>query len=345
MDENMTTAPISRHSPPHGKGGVFFRQPKSFRFLHWLLVCCSAMALLLVFAAYNIFPQETLPVLNKDNVIPTSTTAVSRPPTDAAVLKVAIGAMISPKDTEIYYRQLLQYIGNALNIRVELVQRKTYAEINELLTTGDIQLAFICSGPYALSAEQRGFHLLNTPEVQGRPTYRSYLIVHKDSAIASLDDLRGKIFAFTDPDSNTGSLVPRFWLLQRGVTSGDFFKSTIFTYSHDNSMYAVARGLVDGAAVDSLIWDFYAHNKSEIATKTKIIRRSEEYGIPPLVASPAMPLIQRNIIQSLLLHMHENAEGKKILGELLIDRFVLPEDSWYASIREMQQTMHQLEKP
>ncbi len=306
-----------------------------------LLPLCLILAFV---AAFFIFfkPSGNIPVLRTDVVLPSPpapATAMSEP-----VLKVAIGAMISPKDTEIYYKRLLNYLGRAMGARVELVQRKTYAEINDLLASGEIQLAFICSGPYVLSAGKQKAVLLATPEIKGRHTYQSYLIVRKDSDEQTMEDLRGKTFAFTDPDSNTGSLVPRFWLAGQGAVPESYFKETIYTYSHDNSIYAVARGLVDGAAVDSLIWDFYEHNKSEITAKTRVIKKSEEYGIPPFVASAAMPAERRKAIQTALFDMHKNPEGAEILHALLIDRFIAAEDAWYGSIREMQQNVRQAER-
>ena len=62
-------------------------------------------------------------------------------------LRVAVAAMISPKETFDLYRQLLAYLGRKLGKDLEFVQRKTYAEIDELLKKGEIDLAFICSGP------------------------------------------------------------------------------------------------------------------------------------------------------------------------------------------------------
>lgn len=77
-------------------------------------------------------------------------------------------------------------------------------------------------------------------------------------------------------------------LLQRkiyGEISEAFFEKTIYTYSHDNSILAVARNLVDGAAVDSLIWEYYHHKNPVFTSRTRIIKKSEPYGIPPIVAS------------------------------------------------------------
>ncbi|UCG11591.1 MAG: PhnD/SsuA/transferrin family substrate-binding protein [Deltaproteobacteria bacterium] len=92
----------------------------------------------------------------------TKTTPVARPgdqPSQSPSLRVAVAAMISPRETFFNYRQLLEYIGGHLSQDIELVQRKTYREINELLRKGEIDLAFICSGPYALGKEKNDFNL------------------------------------------------------------------------------------------------------------------------------------------------------------------------------------------
>jgi len=87
----------------------------------------------------------------------TKTVAVDRPKSsepESAQLKVAVGAMISPKETFAYYRQLLDYIGRKLGRGIQFIQRKTYGEINELLARDQIDLAFICSGPYVVGKEK-----------------------------------------------------------------------------------------------------------------------------------------------------------------------------------------------
>jgi phosphonate transport system substrate-binding protein len=275
------------------------------------------------------------------------TTAVERPISpdpESARLRVAVAAIISPKETFVFYRQLLDYIGGKLGREIEFVQRKTYGEINELLSRGQIDMAFICSGPYALGKEKYGIELLATPQVQNSHFYQSYLIVNKNSAFQSIEDLRGGEFAFTDPDSNSGKLVPTVWLAQLGEKPETFFRKTIYTYSHDNAILAVARGLVDGAAVDGLIWEYF-HQKNPIFTsKTRIIRKSEPYGIPPIVASKSLTLQLKTAIRQELFAMHQDPQGQKILNELLIDRFINPQDEWYESIRKINRNLAALNK-
>jgi len=260
-------------------------------------------------------------------------------PPRSSPLRVAVGAMVSPKETFIHYRELFEFIGGKIARPVELVQRKTYLEINQLLGRNEIDLAFICSGPYAGGKEAYGFHVLAVPQVQGGHFYRSYLIVNQKQPYQRLEDLRGRVFAFTDPDSNTGRLAPAFWLHQRGERPERFFSKIIYTYSHDNSILAVGRGLVDGAAVDGLVWEYFQSADPELTRPTRIILKSEPYAIPPVVASRDFPQEKRKQIGEILLAMHLEAEGRQILRGLMIDRFIAPPADWFENTREIQKRM------
>ncbi|MFZ7126597.1 MAG: phosphate/phosphite/phosphonate ABC transporter substrate-binding protein [Desulfobacterales bacterium] len=272
--------------------------------------------------------------------------AVSPDPrqTDDRHLRVAVAAMISPKETLIYYRQLLAYLGGQLGYDTRLVQRRTYAEINELFPKKQIELAFVCTGPYAMDRDRFGFEGLATPIIRERPYYQSYLIVNKNSAFSSLEGLRGSRFAFTDPDSNTGSLVPHFWLNELSERPASFFKSISYTYSHDNSIMAVARSLVDAAAVDGHKWEYFNLRNPQHTARTRVIKKSEPFGSPPLVAARSMAPALKHSIRKVLFSMHEDPDGKLILDELLIDRFEPPEDEWYEPVREMYRKIHFVDK-
>ncbi len=255
-------------------------------------------------------------------------------------LRVAVAAMVSPKETLVYYEELLKYIGEEVGYEVVLIQRKTYSEVNELFPKRLIDLAFVCSGPYANEQEKYKFEGLATPIVRGKPYYQSYLIVQKNASYNSLEDLRGKIFAFTDPDSNTGTLVPRFWLYQKNEAPDSFFNRVIYTYSHDNSILAVAKGLVDGATIDGHKWEFYNAKNPYFTSKTRVIKKSDYFGSPPLVASSFLQPQLKDSIQKVILAMHKSENGEKILHNLIIDRFELPQKEWYKNVQTMFAKVH-----
>ncbi len=252
-------------------------------------------------------------------------------------LRIAVAAVVSPKETAVYYDAMMKYASKKLGRPIELIQKKTYQEINDMLERKELDLAFVCSGPYVNGHKKFGMELLVAPMLYGKPFYQAYFIVHKDSPINNIQGLRGKRFAFTDPNSNTGKLVPTYVLSKMGETPEKFFKDIIFTYSHDNSIKAVSKGLVDGASVDGLIWDYCNDRTPECVMDTRIIYKSPLFGIPPVVVHPKTPIAVKENLKKIFLEMHEDPEGKKILSEIRIEKFIVPKDSSYASVREMQE--------
>jgi phosphonate transport system substrate-binding protein len=135
-------------------------------------------------------------------------------------------------------------------------------------------------------------------------------------------------------------MVPQYWLVKMGETPKIFFKNITYTYSHDNSILAVARSLVDGAAVDGMIWEFYNARNPLNTSQTRVIKKSIPFGSPPFVASTYLEPKIKEKARDLLLDMHQDPKGRTILKELMIDRFVSPEDTWYQPVRDIEQQLN-----
>jgi len=256
-------------------------------------------------------------------------------PSAKPVLRVAIASVISPRESLIYYGSLLTYLSKKTGRQVKLFQRQTYAEINDLMKSGDVDLAFVCTYAYVQGNQDFGMELLAAPQVNGQTEYRSYLIVPADSKARSLADLKGGTFAFTDPMSTSGYLVPLYWLSQMGESPSTFFRNYFFTYSHDNSINAVANKLADGATVDSLVFDSMAAANPTLASQVKIIARSQSFGAPPVVVRPGLDPGLKALLKETFLGMSNDPQGQGILTALRIDRFVPVDDHAYDGVREM----------
>lgn len=250
-------------------------------------------------------------------------------------LTIAIAGMVTSDEGLDYYLGLSEYVGKKAGREVRLIHKADYAEVNDLLRYGKVDVAFVCSGPYTIGHDEFGLQLIAAPVVNGAPSYYSYIIVPRSSTATALASLRDKTFAFTDPGSNTGYTVPRFMLVEAGVSPKSFFRETFLTYSHSNSIEAVATGKADGAAVDSLIWDYENATDPSDTSRTRVIEKSEPFAIPPVVARPGLDSAVVSAVRDALLTAHEDAEGKALLDNMKIERFVVVEDSAYDSIRRM----------
>lgn len=255
---------------------------------------------------------------------------------DSSPVRVAIAAVISPQGTLESYTPLLEYLEARLGRPVERVQGSTYAETNETLASGLADLAFVCTGAYIHGNREFGMSILAVPEIDGASVYYSWVIVPVNSPVKEIADLRGGVFAFTDPLSLSGWMYPNYLLQQRGERPEAYFKRTFFTYSHDQAIRAVAEGYADGAAVDSLIYYYLVKREPAIANQVRIIHRSPAYGMPPVVVSPGIPPQLRTELQAIFLSMSDDPKGLAALAALGIDRFVVGNDQLYESARQVE---------
>lgn len=237
-----------------------------------------------------------------------------------------------------FYDRWANWLEGRIASPVEFVQRHSYREVMEFLASGDIDVAWICSYPFVRTREPEFLGLLAVPEWKGRPLYQSYVIVRRDSPCRSFDDLKGRIFAFTDPDSNSGYLYPQALLATKGRQSAEFFRMTFFTYSHVESVEAVAAGVADGAAVDSYIWEHLKQINPALVERTQVIETSPDFGFPPLVYRVGLDDRLHRAMADALMTMDRDTQGRALLDELMIDRFALHTPDLYDGVRRLAET-------
>ena len=227
------------------------------------------------------------------------------------------------------------YLSAEMGQPVEFVRRRSYREITDLLKSGGLEFAWICGYPFTQKRDPEFLTLLAVPVYKGEPLYHSFIIVHRDSPYAKLEDLRGGVFAFSDPESNSGFLYPQSVLAIQRETPDSFFRQTFFTFSHAETVEAVAEQVADGGAVDSYIWEYMRTFRTEIADKTRVIMRSPAFGFPPLVSRLGVDARVVARMKSVLSRMPDNPKGREFLKGLKLDRFGDFPPGLFDNIRQM----------
>ncbi len=221
------------------------------------------------------------------------------------------------------------YLETQLRRPVRFVQRGSYREILVMLAGGKLDCAWLCGYPFVRMKDR--LDLVAVPVHGGQTVYRSYLIVPAgDGATRSILDLRGKVFAFSDPDSNSGWLVPQVELKRAGQDASGFFKKSFYTWGHRKVIEAVAAGLAQGGAVDGYIWDSLARLHPELTGATRVAWRSGPYGFPPIVARRGAD--EGHPLRQALLNMARTPPGQALLARLNLDGFVPGDPSLYDGI-------------
>jgi phosphonate transport system substrate-binding protein len=229
---------------------------------------------------------------------------------------------------------------------VKIVVATTAAEMSRQLANGEVDLYIDSPFMVAQMGREAGAKPVLRRWKKGMAEYRALFVVRKDSGIRSLDDLRGKVVAFDDPQSSSGHLLPRAMLLERGYRLMEVSDPAApvppdaigFVFSMDdvNTMFWVDHGKV-AAGVTSL--DFLQLYQKKRKDNLVVIERS--ISIPRQVVAHRRGLDRAVVaeLERVLIEMATRTEGRQALqefqGTTRFDRFPAGVEATFAPIQAM----------
>ncbi len=151
------------------------------------------------------------------------------------------------------YSCLQEYTEELLGVETKLFAPADYNGVIQGLLGGTLDMAWLGASSYAatyLQDPEAVEPVLVKVNMDGSIGYHSIGFARKDSGIASIDDMEGKVFGFGDPNSTSGYLIPSIEIPQYkdGITmeSGEYFGEVKFTGGHEQTIVAVNNGDIDG---------------------------------------------------------------------------------------------------
>jgi len=263
-------------------------------------------------------------------------------PGEARPLCFAVATMVSAEATFSTYKRLVERISRDVGRQDAFVVRPSYADVRRDLEQGKVDVALVCTGTFVHAMPNNRIKLLVQPEFEDGAEYRCLFIVPTESTTNTVEDLRGVVMAFTDPESNTGCLVPAAMLANRGYDAKSFFGKVVFTGSHDRSILAVALGVVDVAAVDALIWRSMLQEDPSLSERVRVIWKSEQYGPPPVVIPRGTDPAFEASLRKAFLALDKDPGGRAILSSIGIRRFVPARPESYRSAIALYERLHEV---
>jgi phosphonate transport system substrate-binding protein len=260
---------------------------------------------------------------------------VSAASAQSSKMRIGLTAVILA-DQAAFLARWSDYLTRRVGVKVEFSSRDAYQAILEPLFAGELDAAWICGYPFVRYEPQ--LRLLAVPVYQGQPRYQSYLIraaaAQGADAIQGWADLRGKVFAYSDPLSNSGWLVAQGQLRDAGLVPSDL-KKTFFAHGHRNVAEAVAARLADAGSIDGYVWETMRLQGMRAAIETSVVWKSQLHGFPPLVTPAKARHPSSAALQRALLDMPREEEGRALLRALNLDGFVAGSPALFDSIRRL----------
>jgi phosphonate transport system substrate-binding protein len=169
------------------------------------------------------------------------------------------------------------YLSETLGVPVKLRIANDYAAVIEGQKTETVQIGYYGPAAYAravmIGAKIQPF-IIDVYAASGLGYYSAFY-VRADSPYRTIADLKGKNMGFVDPNSMSGTLMPRYALHKMGIDPDTYFGKIIYTGSHENGILALKQGTVD---VATNWWD--SDNESNLTRMvTKGMVKKEDYRV------------------------------------------------------------------
>jgi len=240
------------------------------------------------------------------------------------------------------YGNLAKYLEKKLGIPVELKTSTDYAGVIAAMQFKHVDVAYFGPKSYVEASQRAGAEAFVLEVLEdGTQGYHGVIITKKGSGINSIKEAKGKVWAFTDPNSTSGTLVPTVYFYKDlKLDPEKYFSKVIYSGSHEASILAVKAGKVDIASTNDLDIDrgngkFWNKDKDfNIIWTSKLIPGS------PMAYRKDLPESLKKALNDAFLS-YKDKDGLK---QLKLKGYVATSDDVYDPIRDQIEVKKQLTK-
>lgn len=251
------------------------------------------------------------------------------PVTDLLVLELP--PYLAATELERQFQPLAQHLTGHLGIQVRLRIAHSHAQHIEHAGRDLVDISFITPTAYLMLAERYGPRpLLGRLELNGSATFHGAIFVRSDAPIHSLDQLRGRLFAFSDVYSATGYQVPRELLRRAGIDLQDLGGYRFLGSPHNVALAVLAGDYAAGAARAEVFEHYRLRGLRAIAVTPAIPG-------PLFIASTRLPPTLVTRLRELLLGLSDSEAGGAVLRAIRpeVTGIVAADPGDYVVLREL----------
>lgn len=239
----------------------------------------------------------------------------------------------APTELQRKFKPLGDYLQKETGMNVQFTPVTDYAAVVEGLATDKIDLAWLGGFTFVQAKLRTGGKAMPIVQRAEDEVFTSKFIVPKDSTAAKLTDLKGRTFAFGAPSSTSGSLMPRYFLLQAGINPEKDFKTVAFSGAHDATVAFVAAGRAEAGVLNASVWEKLVEAKNPNAEKVRVLATTATYYDYNWTVRPGLdPAVSKKIADAFLKLDDKTPEGKEILALQRASKFIPTKASNYDGI-------------
>lgn len=251
----------------------------------------------------------------------------------AEVLKVSAIPDEAPTELLRKFKPLGAYLEQSLGMKVEFVPVADYAAVVESLAADRLDMAWLGGFTFVQTRLKTGNAIPLVQREQDEKFTSKFITA--DASVKSLQDLKGKTFAFGSVSSTSGSLMPRYFMQQDGINPEQFFSRVAYSGAHDATVAWVQAGKVDAGVLNASVWQKLVDAGKVDTAKVKVISTTPTYyDYNWTVRGTLDPALAEKIKQAFLALDPAKPEHKAILDLQAATRFIPTKAENYTGIEE-----------
>jgi phosphonate transport system substrate-binding protein len=240
------------------------------------------------------------------------------------------------------FDNLAKYLEKKLGVGIKIQVATDYAGVITAMQFKHVDVAYYGPKSYVEAADRANAEALVMEVAEdGTKGYKGVIISKKGSPITNMEQAKGKVWAFTDPNSTSGTLVPTVYFVKTmKIDPEKYFSKVIYSGSHEASILAIKGGKVDVASTNDL--DLARGNGKNWETDKdfQILWTSELIPGSPMACRKDLPDSLKKALKEAFLS-YDDKEGLK---KLKLKGYTAADDTVYNPIREQIEVKKQLAK-
>ncbi len=257
---------------------------------------------------------------------------LSAPAYAQSTLKVSAIPDEAPTELQRKFAPLGKYLETAIGMKVEFIPVSDYAAVVEGLAAKKLDMAWL-GGFTFVQARLRTGNANPIIQREEDRVFTSKFIANAASGINTLADLKGRTFTFGSVSSTSGSLMPRYFLLQNKLVPEKDFKRVAYSGAHDATALQVESGKVDAGVLNASVWDKLVQEKKVDTGKIKVIYTTPTYfDYNWTVRGDLDPALVRKLTDAFLKLDPKNPAHKEIMDLQRASKFITTNADNYKGI-------------